>query len=140
MFNLSYYITVLVISLADRVGGNLVRAFMMEQRGALILALCASVCVSKDGGSLSVSEGQAAIQVNEGISPSMLQVQDQHVDQESDLVVHRLHVGEGHPVNAALFGVGDDWTLGADTWQNATQLDGIKVGTVAALCASGHCE
>jgi hypothetical protein len=46
----------------------------------------------------------------------------------------------GHPVNAALFGVGDDWTLGADTWQNATQLDGIKVSTVAALCASGHCE
>eukprot|EP00038_Savillea_parva_P012820 m.207167 g.207167 ORF g.207167 m.207167 type:complete len:645 (-) comp23607_c0_seq1:13-1947(-) len=30
------------------------------------------------------------------------------------------------PVNVALFGVGDDWTLGHDTWRNVTQLEAIK--------------
>lgn len=34
--------------------------------------------------------------------------------------------GTGLQFNPALFGVGDDWTLGKDTWSNATLLAGIR--------------
>jgi hypothetical protein len=38
--------------------------------------------------------------------------------------------GAGLQFNPALFGVGDDWTLGEDTWSNGTLLAGIRAARV----------